>query len=199
MGDTDGADAWRQLRRMSAVAAGFRGARQAMVPGQPAASGGASGAPLELGLAASSAHRYRRVSHRAAVVDLSRARNPDILAGAVCPARVFPQRIFTVSELAGSGPGARRMGFPRHDGIAAAAETARRCAAFDASGKPKAVPRGFWSLDRDPGRNLAIRPDRAGDDDLSIHRGGGDSDRTRRRLAGAAAWRWRGAAPRDHW
>src|SRR3954452_15634513 len=143
MGDTNGADAWRKLRRMSAVAAGFRGARPAMVPGQPAASGGASGAPLELGLAASSAHRHRRVSHRAAVADLSGARNPDIVTGAVCPARVFSQRIFTVSDLAGAGPGARRMGLPRHDGIAAAAETARLCAAFDPSGKPKAVRRGF--------------------------------------------------------
>src|SRR3954468_23859477 len=100
MGDTDGTNDWRQLRRVSAVAAGFRGARQAMVPRQPAASGGASGAPLELGLAASSAHRHRRISHRAAVADLSGARDPDFVAGAVCPARVFSKRIFIVSELA---------------------------------------------------------------------------------------------------
>ena len=39
LGDPDGADARRQLRGMPAVAAGFRRARPALVPGQSAASG----------------------------------------------------------------------------------------------------------------------------------------------------------------
>src|SRR5712672_2469330 len=110
---------------MPAIAAGFRGPRQAMVPGHPSASGDSSGVGIALGLTPSSARRDRGVSYRAALADLSGARNPNLVAGTICAARVLSERIFTVSDLAGTGSGARRMGFPRHDGTADPAETSR--------------------------------------------------------------------------
>src|SRR5436305_14380363 len=103
---------------MSTVALGFRGARPAMVPRQSAASGDSPGARTALGFAAASAHRDRGVSDRPALADLSGARHPDLVAGAVCAARIFSEGIFPVSDLAGAGSGARRLGFLRHDGAA---------------------------------------------------------------------------------
>ena len=80
------------------IAVGFCRARQALVPGQSAASGGASVARLSLGLAASSADRNRILSDGAALAHLSGARNPGIAAGAVCQARIFSEGIFAVSD-----------------------------------------------------------------------------------------------------
>ena len=64
-------DARRQLRGMPAVAAGFRRARPALVPGQSAASGGAAGARPALGVAAASADRHRLLPDGAAVASCS--------------------------------------------------------------------------------------------------------------------------------
>ena len=72
---------------------GYRRARPAMVSGQPAAPGGSAGARAALGVAASSADRHRIVSDRAALVDLSDVRHPDFVAGAIRPARIFPERL----------------------------------------------------------------------------------------------------------
>src|SRR5450759_2129068 len=100
MGHPYGACARRQFRGMPAFAAGFRRARPAMVPGQPPAYGSSAGARPPLGVAASPADWNWIVSDRPAVADLSGAWNPDLLAGAVCPARIFSEGIFTISTMA---------------------------------------------------------------------------------------------------
>src|SRR4051794_26325269 len=120
---------------MSTLAVGFRGARPAMVPGQSAASGGSAGARAALGFAAASAHRHRGVSHRPALAAVPGARYPDFAAGPVRAAGIFFERIFPVSDLAGAGPGARRMGVLRHDGTADPAKTSRLPPAAD-RGRP---------------------------------------------------------------
>src|SRR3954469_5042734 len=118
---------------MSAVAIGFCRARPALVPRQPSTSRGSPRTPAALGVAASSAHRDRRISHRAALADLSGARDLDIAAGTIRPARVFSEGIFTLSDLARSGSDPRRLGLSRHDGIADRPKTARFHPAADAT------------------------------------------------------------------
>src|SRR5882757_276018 len=152
---------------MSTLAPGFRGARQTMVSGQPSASGYPSGARTALGFQASFAHRDRVLSHRAALADLSGARDPDIVASTVCAARIFSERILTVSVLACTGSGARCVGFPWHYGTADRAKTSRLCPAADAGRTAKTIR---WRPDRParyPYRNIAVGPDRAGDDGVS--------------------------------
>src|SRR5438309_6563579 len=139
MGHPHGARAWRQFRGVPAVAAGFRRPRPAMVPGQPAASGRAAGARPALGVAASPAHRNRIVSDGAALADLSGAWNPDLVAGAVCPARIFSERIFAISAVAGAGPDPRGLGLPRHDGTADRSQTPGLPAAAHPTRKSTAV------------------------------------------------------------
>src|SRR6266567_5856514 len=100
MGDQNGAYLGRQLRRMPAVAFGFRCARPAMVPGQPSTSGGAPGPRAALGIATSSSHGDWYISYRAALAAVSGVRNSDLFAGSFRSARVFSERIFPVSEMA---------------------------------------------------------------------------------------------------
>jgi hypothetical protein len=71
LGDTYGANPWRQLRGMPAVAARFRGARPAMVPRQSATSGRTVVTRISLGFAPPSAHRYRIISYRTPVARVS--------------------------------------------------------------------------------------------------------------------------------
>ena len=126
----------RQLRGISAHAVGFRRPRPALVPGQSAASGAAADPRLSLGIAASSADGNRIVSHRAALADFSRIRNPGLAAGAVRPARIFPEGIFAVSAMAGTGSGPGGVGVRRHDGHADRAETSRLHRAADRTATP---------------------------------------------------------------
>ena len=108
----------RKLRGISAHAFGFCSARQALVPGQSAASGASSDTRLSLAFSASFADGYWIVSHRAALANLSGFRNPGIAAGAIRPARVLPERILSVSTMAGTGSYPGGLGFLRHDGDA---------------------------------------------------------------------------------
>src|SRR6266566_7300850 len=190
MGHPHGARAWRQFRGVPAVAAGFRRPRPAMVPGQPAASGRAAGARPALGVAASPAHRNRIVSDGAALADLSGAWNPDLVAGAVCPARIFSERIFAISAVAGAGPDPRGLGLPTHDGTADRSLTPGLPAAAHPTRKSTAVRGRPCGSCRHPDRDIVVRPDRARDDDLSIHRGRRNPAWTRCGLAGAASRRW---------
>src|SRR5439155_25926861 len=114
----------RQLRGISAHAFGFCRPRPALVPRQPAASGVAAHARLSLGIAASFADRNWIISHRAALADLSGVWNPGIAAGAIRPARILPERIFAISDLAGAGPDPGSMGVRRHHGHADRAKAA---------------------------------------------------------------------------
>src|ERR1700694_870767 len=169
-----------------------------MVPGQPSASGGSSGAQAALGFAASSAHRDRVISHRAALADLPGAWHPDIVAGSICKTRIFSEGIFTISEMACTGSHPRRLGFPRHDGLVDRAKISPFDPASDAGVQPKAIRREldcfYWHLDRD----VSVGPDRARDDDLSILCGGTNPARPRCRLAGPASRRWRGGGGWSH-
>ena len=70
---------------------GFRHPRPALVPGQPAAPGGADGARPALDLAPASSDRHRLLSHRAALADFPADRNPDFVAGAFVRPEYFPK------------------------------------------------------------------------------------------------------------
>src|ERR1700731_1282243 len=110
---------------MPAVASGFCRPRPPLVSRQPTASGGSAGTWTALGIAASFAHRDRFLYHRAALVDVPGARHPDLVAGTIRPARIFPEGLFAVSKMARAGSRARRVGLRRNDGIADRTETAR--------------------------------------------------------------------------
>ena len=69
-----------------------RGARPALVPGQPAAPGGAAGARAALDQPAASADRHRLLPHRAAVAAVPPHRHPDRAAGALRAAGLLPRR-----------------------------------------------------------------------------------------------------------
>src|ERR1700676_5112451 len=118
---------------MPAVAVGFRRARPALVPGQFAASGGSTGARTALDLAPSPSHRDRILSHRPALADVSAARDPDLVAGSICPAGIFSEGILAVSEMACPGSGSRGLGLRRHHGAADRAKAARLHSAADAN------------------------------------------------------------------
>src|SRR5206468_9430391 len=124
LGHPHGADAFRQLRGISAHAFGFCRPRPALVPGQSTTSGVAAHARISLGFAASFADRNWIISHRAALADLSGVWNPGIAAGAIRPARIFSKGIFAVSHLAGAGSDPGGMGVRRHDGHADRAKAA---------------------------------------------------------------------------
>jgi membrane glycosyltransferase len=146
----------------------FAARDRSMVPRQPAASGRPSGAQVALGVAAASVDRDRGISHRAALAALSGARDIDLVAGAICPARVFSERIFAVPHMARAGSCPGCLGFPRHDGIADRAKTARFRLAANATGIPEAVRRRLYCFCRHLDRDSPIGADCAGHDDLSI-------------------------------
>src|SRR3954464_6276435 len=100
---------------MSALAAGLCCPRSSLVPGQPSTFGRASGARTALGVAASSAHRNRVLSHRAALADVLAARDLDLLAGSIRTPGIFPKGIFPVSAVARTGSRSGCLGFRGHD------------------------------------------------------------------------------------
>ena len=81
-------------------------------------------------------------------------------------------------------------------GLLIAAETARLHSARDTKPNPPAIRRRLVGSWRAPDRDLAVGPDRARHDDLSIHRGRRNSARPRCGLAGSAPRRRRVAASR---
>src|SRR3954463_9416620 len=110
---------------MPAIAVGFCRARQALVSGQSATSGGTAVARPALGFAAPSPDRHRIIPDGAALAYLSGTRNPGLIAGPVCQARIFSEGVFAVSDLAraGSDPGGLRIRL--HDGHVDSAQAAR--------------------------------------------------------------------------
>ena len=132
LGDTYGANPWRRLRGMPAVAARFRGARPTMVPRQSATSGRTVVTRISLGFAPPSAHRYKIISYRTPVARVSDAGNPDLTSGAIRQAGIFSEGIFTVSKVARAGSHFGGLGI-RHDGHANCTEAARLYLAADAS------------------------------------------------------------------
>ncbi|MEH2529633.1 membrane glycosyltransferase [Bradyrhizobium sp. AZCC 1614] len=141
---------------------------------------------LSLGLAASSADGDRIISHRAALADLSCFRNPGLVASAVRTARIFSERIFVVSAMAGAGSGPGSMGICRHDGNADRAEAARLHRAPCRSRHAEEVrrrPAGAW---RHRCRDNPFRFDRACHDDLPVVRCRRNPVWARRWMAGSA-------------
>ena len=114
----------RQLRGGAADADRSRGARPALVPGQPAAPGGAADARAALGQPAAPADRHRLLHHRAAVAAVHPHRHPDRGAGALRAAGLLPAGQVAVPAVAGDRSGARHVDVRRHHGAAAGAEAA---------------------------------------------------------------------------
>src|SRR6187397_360935 len=110
---------------MPAIAIGFCRARQTMVSGQSATSDGTAVARPALGLAAPSPDRRRIIPDSAALAYLSGARNPGLIAGPVCQARIFSEGVFAISDLARAGSDPGRLGIRRHDGHVDSAQAAR--------------------------------------------------------------------------
>ncbi len=72
---------------------------------------------------AASADRHRLLHRGAAVAPVPAHRHPDLVAGAVHPAGIFPEDLHALSAMAGAGSGARRLRVRRHDGTAARARS----------------------------------------------------------------------------
>ena len=125
LGGPHGARARRLVRGIAALAHRIRGARPALVPGQPAARRRAARARPALVEPAASADRHRLLHRGAAVAVVPAHRHPDFVAGAVHPSRIFPEDLHALSAVAGAGSGARRLRVRRHDGAAARAEAHR--------------------------------------------------------------------------
>ena len=80
----------------------------------------------------------------------------------------FPERIFAISTMAGAGSDPGGLGFRRHHGHAACAETARLHRTSWRSRHTKEIRRRLSGVCRHRCRNDSFRPDRAGHDDLPI-------------------------------
>src|SRR6476659_8063744 len=142
---------------MPAVAAGFRGPRPPVVPGQSTASRGASGARPALGVTASPAHRDRLLSHGTALADVSRARDIDLVAGAICQAGIFSEGICVVSKMACPGSDSGGLGFCRYHGIADPAQAAWLGSAPEPHPNPPAVRRWIDGFRGRAGRDISVR------------------------------------------
>src|ERR1700712_282977 len=126
---------------MPADAARLCRAGPALVSGQFAALGGAAVAGTALDLTTSPPDGYWVLSHSAAVACVSGAWHPDLAAGAIRPARVFPQGLFALPAMARTGSGSRRLGVRRNDGHADRPKAARLHYSADAARNPQAVRR----------------------------------------------------------
>jgi membrane glycosyltransferase len=157
----------RQLRGMPAVAAGFRRARPAMVPGQPSTSGGAPGARPALGIAASSSHRDRLISHGAALAAVSGARNPDLVAGQFVRPEYFPKGFSLFPKWPAQDPILAAWVFVGTMGLLIVPKLLAYVLLATQT-ETEAIRRRRWLFCRARDRDVSVGPDRAGDDDLSI-------------------------------
>ena len=140
LGGRDGAGAPRLVRRVPALAHRICGARPPLVPGQSAARGRVVRARPALGDAPAPCDRHRLVCGGPAVALVPVHRHPDLVAGAVHPAGVFPEDLHALSAVARTGSGARGLRLRRHHGAAALAEADRLSG--DAA-RPRDAPR-IW-------------------------------------------------------
>src|ERR1700735_1160088 len=96
-----------------------------MVPGQPAARGGAADTRAVPDQPAASPDRHWVVSDRAAVAAVHPDRHPDRGAGALRAAGLLPGGKIAVPAVGGGRSVARHVDVRWHDGVAAVAETVR--------------------------------------------------------------------------
>src|ERR1700737_1453614 len=96
-----------------------------MVPRQSSTLGRFAGTWSSLGFAASSSHRDRLISDRAALADVFSGRHPDLIASSIRAARIFSKGLCLVPEMASAGSGSRGLGFRRNDGLADRSEAPR--------------------------------------------------------------------------
>ena len=116
-------------------------------------------------------------------------RHPDLAAGAVHPARIFPEDLHALSAMARAGSGARRLCVRRHDGRCC---SRRSCSAIWRCCADRPTRRGFGGaaprVRQHARRDRHLGPDRAGDDADPVDLGHPDPD-----AAATAAGRRSGA------
>src|SRR5215204_2428926 len=120
----------------------------------------------------------------------------DFAARTVRPTRIFPEGIFAVPAMAGTGSDPGGVGVRRHDGHADRAKISRLYRAPDQPRHPQEIRRQPSRACRHRRRDHSFGPDRARHDDLPVVRRWRNPVRARCRMAGSAPRRRRGLAPR---